>query len=69
MSTVKISPKFQVVIPKEVRKDLKLKPGQELMVFHLDGLIQLVPVPKLEDMRGMLKGLDNSFEREEDRAL
>ena len=41
MDTVKVSPKFQVVIPKKVREGLKLEPGQELSIYILDGTIRL----------------------------
>jgi AbrB family looped-hinge helix DNA binding protein len=36
METVKVSPKFQVVIPKRVREVLELKPGEELQIYILD---------------------------------
>ena len=41
MQTVKVSPKFQVVIPKAVRERLKLRPGQELVIYEIDGQIRL----------------------------
>jgi AbrB family looped-hinge helix DNA binding protein len=57
MDTVKVSPKFQVVIPKSVRENLKLKPGQELQVFVLDGSIRLhIPKP-IHELYGAAKGM------------
>ena len=56
METVTVSPKFQVVIPKAIRGDMGLKPGQKL-----------IPVRPIRQMRGFLKGIDTSVEREADR--
>lgn len=67
MTIVKISPKYQVVIPKEVREALGLKPGEKLRVFPCNGRIELVPVRDIRSLRGFLKGMKNDFEREKDR--
>jgi len=67
MSSVKISPKFQVVIPKKVRESLKLKPGQRLQVIQFRNRIELIPERKISDMRGFLKGIDTRIDREKDR--
>jgi AbrB family looped-hinge helix DNA binding protein len=57
MPTVTVSPKFQVVIPKELRERLGLKPGQKLFMFVIDGRIHLdVPRP-ITELRGMAKGI------------
>ena len=70
MTTVTVSPKFQVVIPKKVREHIGLVAGQKLHVFELDNSILLVPHVPIESMRGFLKGMDlPSFEREPDREL
>ena len=57
MQTVKISPKFQIVIPKAIREKLKLRPGQELLVYELDGSIRVEPPRSIKDLRGMAKGM------------
>ena len=57
MENVKISPKFQVVIPKQVREDMHLKPGQVLEVFILDGSIRLQPPRSVKELRGVAKGM------------
>ncbi len=67
MSSVKISPKYQVVIPKKVRESLKLKPGQKLQIILYRNRIELIPEIKISDMRGFLKGINTQFERDEDR--
>jgi AbrB family looped-hinge helix DNA binding protein len=67
MTVVKISPKFQVVIPREVRQVLQLSPGQKVEVIAYGGRIELIPVRKITQMRGFLKGIDTRLERERDR--
>lgn len=54
---VKVSPKFQVVIPKAIREELKLEPGQELLVYVLDGALRLVPQRSVKELRGIAKGM------------
>lgn len=57
MDTVKVSPKFQVVIPKQVREQLKLRPGEELQVYVLDAAIHLHRPRSIQELRGMAKGM------------
>jgi AbrB family looped-hinge helix DNA binding protein len=57
METVKVSPKYQVVIPKRVRQELQLKPGQELNVYILDGTIRFSKPTSIKDLRGIAKGM------------
>lgn len=57
MRTVRVSPKFQVVIPKELRERLKLQPGQELFIYEIDGQIRLTLPQQLKDLRGIAKGI------------
>jgi AbrB family looped-hinge helix DNA binding protein len=68
MGTVIISPKFQVVIPKEIREKLGLSPGQKIHVLVYEDRIELVPVRPIKRMRGFLKGLDTRIDREADRS-
>ncbi|MEX2393304.1 MAG: AbrB/MazE/SpoVT family DNA-binding domain-containing protein [Actinomycetota bacterium] len=68
MAKVVVSPKYQVVIPKEIRRLVPISPGQEIEVIAKDHLIYLVPVPSLDELRGILRGADISDYREkEDR--
>ncbi|MBX3334880.1 MAG: AbrB/MazE/SpoVT family DNA-binding domain-containing protein [Nitrospira sp.] len=64
MATATISPKFQIVIPKEVREKLHLAPSQRLQVVEKGGVITLVPEVPLESLRGALKGMSASNLRE-----
>ena len=68
METVKISPKYQVVIPKTVRDALKLNPGQKMQTIAYEDRIELVPVRPVKKMRGFLKGIDTAVPREKDRV-
>jgi len=57
MNTIKVSPKFQVVIPKKVRQELHLCPGEELQVFILNDEIRLHRPRSIKELRGMAKGM------------
>ncbi len=57
MDTVRVSPYFQIVIPKKVREALKLEPGQELHIYTLDGSIRISRPRSIKDLRGIAKGL------------
>lgn len=67
MEAVKISPKFQVVIPKKVRESLQLKPGQQMQVIEYGNRVELIPTKSVESMRGFMKGINTEFKREDDR--
>jgi len=54
---VRVSPKFQVVIPKALREELRIEPGQELLMYSLDGALRLVPRRSIKELRGLAKGL------------
>ena len=68
MHTVTVSPKYQVVIPKNIRKALKLRPGQKMKIVEYDGRIELIPDRHISELKGFLKGMNTDFEREEDRV-
>lgn len=67
MSTVTLSPKFQVVIPQQVRQSLGLVPGEKLRVISYAGRVELIPVRTMKSLRGFLKGMDTIIDREKDR--
>ncbi|MBF0169842.1 MAG: AbrB/MazE/SpoVT family DNA-binding domain-containing protein [Nitrospinae bacterium] len=66
MSAVTVSPKYQVVIPKEARAALNIRPGDKLEVFPYNIRLELVPVRPVSDLRGFLKGIDTTVNREAD---
>ena len=67
METVTVSSKYQVVIPREIRERLGIRPGQQVQVLELEGRIELVPVREPHDLRGFLADLENTFDRDPDR--
>lgn len=68
MSTVTLSPKFQVVIPQQVRQLLGLTAGEKLRVVSYAGRVELIPVRSMKSLRGFLKGMDTAIDREKDRV-
>jgi len=67
MSTVTVSPKYQVVIPKEIREEMDIQPGQKVQMMIYRGNIVLVPLRPIEKLRGFLQGIDTTIERDPDR--
>lgn len=67
MQTVTVSPKFQIVIPKSVRKAFNLRPGQKMQIMEHEGRIVLIPEKGMKELRGFLKGIKTKLERGEDR--
>ena len=69
MATTTISPKFQIVIPKDVREKLHLCPQQRLQVVEEGGVITLVPEVTLKNLKGALKGMSKTDIREKKDRL
>ena len=69
MNQVKISSRFQVVIPGEVRETLGLVPGQHFQALTCRDRIELVPARPIDAMRGFPRGMDTRFERGPDREI
>lgn len=67
VATVTLSSKFQVVIPRAVRTRLGLRPGMKLQVIEYNGRVEFLPLRKPAELRGFLKGLDATIERDSDR--
>ena len=67
MESVKISPKYQIVIPKKLRETLNLSPGQKVQMIAFEDRIEIIPVRKISEMKGFPKGIDTTVEREKDR--
>lgn len=65
---VTISPKYQVVIPKEIRRRLNLRPGQRVHVMAQGASVVFIPIVPIEELRGVLRGIDTNVEREDDPA-
>ncbi len=69
MAQTTVSSKYQVVIPKDVRERIGLKPGQKLSVIATASGIQLVRVPTLEELRGIARGANAGGLREKEDRL
>ena len=69
MNTVTVSPKFQVVIPLEVRRRMKLEPGAKLMVVEFNGGLRLLPLKPPSALRGIARGIDTNIDAEPDRLV
>ncbi len=68
MSIVKVSPKYQVVIPQKIREALGIAPGQKVQAIQYGDRIEFIPVKRLRQMRGFLGGIDTEVPREADRV-
>lgn len=69
MARTKVSSKYQVVIPKEVRTRADIRPGQEFQVIAKGGVITLVPERPLSSMKGFVRGIRTSgFREKKDRV-
>jgi len=68
MATVKVSPKFQVVIPKEVRESLGIRAGQRVQVLTYEDRVEFIPLKPMKQMRGFLRGIDTRVPRDGDRV-
>lgn len=68
MASVTVSPKYQIVIPKEIRESMGIVSGQKVQITSYQGRIELIPLKPMKEMRGFLKGIDTTVLRDEDRV-
>ncbi len=67
MNALTLSPKFQVVVPKEIREAMKLKAGMPMQVVQYGERIEFIPVRPMRQARGKLRGMATDVERDDDR--
>jgi AbrB family looped-hinge helix DNA binding protein len=67
MTSVTVSSKYQIVIPKEIRESMGIVSGQKVQIMSYQGRIEVIPLKPMKEMRGFLKGIDTTVLREEDR--
>ncbi len=67
MTAVTVSPKFQVVIPKDVRESMGITSGQKVQILTFRNRIELIPIKPMKQMEGYLKGINTNIKREKDR--
>lgn len=68
MTAVTVSPKFQVVIPKDIRESMGIFSGKKVQVLLYQNRIELIPLKPMKDMKGFLKGINTDVQRENDRV-
>lgn len=64
MTAVVLSSKYQVVIPREVRRQIPMKPGQKFEVIAFQGHIELVPIIPIKKLRGIAKGISTQVKKD-----
>lgn len=64
METTTISSKFQIVIPRRIREQFQMQPGQKVAFIPYKRSLRLVVVPEVESAYGYLQGIDPQVERE-----
>lgn len=67
MNTTTVSPKFQILIPKNVRSQMQISAGMKLEVIAYGDRIELIPLQSMKKMRGLLVGMDTTITRTKDR--
>jgi len=67
MTAVTVSPKFQVVIPKDIRDAMGIYSGQKVQMLTYENRIELIPLKPMVEMRGFLKGMSTDIDRDDDR--
>jgi len=68
MPKVRVSSKFQIVIPRGLRERQKIRPGQELYVLDQGVGFTVLPDVDIVEMEGAIPGLPlDGFREEEDR--
>ena len=65
MDTVTVSEKFQIVIPKDIRMRMRIKPGEKIVMVEKNGKINLIPVGSIKDARGLSIGTVSDDVRDE----
>lgn len=67
MSTLTLSPKFQVVVPNEIHEAMNLTAGMPMQVVQYGERIEFIPVRPMKYACGLLRGMKTDFERDDDR--
>lgn len=68
VAAVTVSPKFQIVIPKEIRESMGIVSGQKVQILTYRNRIELIPLSPMKSLKGFLKGIDTDVQRDSDRA-
>ena len=69
MNISTISSKFQIVIPRNIREQFNIKPGQKVVFIPYRKTLRMVIVPPIEEAYGFLPGIDTSVDRDEEERV
>jgi AbrB family looped-hinge helix DNA binding protein len=69
MEATTISSKFQVVIPKKIRRQYNLKPGQKLVFIPYRNSLRVVIAPDIDQAYGFVEGIDTAVPRDEEERV
>lgn len=64
MATATLSAKYQISIPKEVRDAQRWRAGQEFVFVPKGKGVLVIPVPTLDELKGLAKGADSEDVRD-----
>ena len=64
MSVTTLSSKFQISIPKEIREEMHLRPGQKFTFLRKGNSLQIVPMRTIDEFFGIARGADTSDYRD-----
>ena len=67
LETVTVTEGDEIMLPKSIREKLGITSGQKLQMFVYQEQIRLVPIVPAQQLRGFVKGIDTTVEREPDR--
>lgn len=65
MKPITVSPRFQIVLPKKVREQMRIRAGQKLHVIAYDNILTLIPVRPIQEARGSLKNIKTDVVRDD----
>jgi len=68
MTTVTVSPKYQIVIPKSMRDAMGIKAGEKAQIIPYENRLEFIPLKPIRKMKGFLRGIDTAIRRENDRV-
>jgi AbrB family looped-hinge helix DNA binding protein len=66
MGIVKVTTRYQITIPKDIRRRMGLRPGMTFNVVPCGSIIELAPTEPTRKMRGFLGGADAAIDRDEE---
>jgi len=69
MLEIELKSNNQIELPSEISNVMNIKPGQHFWVSYESGFIKLVPKKDINDLFGIAKGFDITFERDEEDRI